>query len=97
MTGRAFRRKFSPSSLGEDMPLEISVAFGRVLRRLRLERGLSQETVGELANLQRKYISLLERADYQPKLETIFRLAAALECTPSHLIAMVEEEASKDL
>lgn len=79
------------------MSLEVSVAFGRVLRRLRLERGLSQETVGELANLQRKYISLLERADYQPKLETVFRLAAALECTPSHLIAMVEEEVSKDL
>ncbi|MDP2153850.1 MAG: helix-turn-helix transcriptional regulator [Methylotenera sp.] len=79
------------------MPLEISVAFGRVLRRLRLERGLSQETVGELANLQRKYISLLERADYQPKLETVFRLAGALGCSPSSLIALVEEEASKDL
>jgi len=83
--------------LGGDIPLEISVAFGRVLRRLRLERGLSQETVGELANLQRKYISLLERADYQPKLETIFRLAEALGCSPSNLIALVEEEASKDL
>ncbi|MDP2102100.1 MAG: helix-turn-helix transcriptional regulator [Methylotenera sp.] len=79
------------------MPLEISVAFGRVLRRLRLERGLSQETVGELASLQRKYISLLERADYQPKLETVFRLAEALGCTPSMLIAMVEEEAGKNL
>ena len=77
--------------------MEISVAFGRVLRRLRLERGLSQETVGELANLQRKYISLLERADYQPKLETVFRLAEALGCSPSNLIAMVEEEAGKDL
>jgi transcriptional regulator with XRE-family HTH domain len=58
---------------------------------------LSQETVGELANLQRKYISLLERADYQPKLETVFRLAKALGCQPSNLIALVEEEASKDL
>ena len=77
--------------------MEISVAFGRVLRRLRLERGLSQETVGELANLQRKYISLLERADYQPKLETVFRLAEALGCTPSKLIALVEEEAGKNL
>ncbi len=75
--------------------MELSVAFGKVLRRLRIERGLSQEKVGELANLQRKYISLLERADYQPKLETIFRLAAALECTPSTLISMVEDEVSK--
>ena len=81
--------------MGEDISLEISVAFGRVLRRLRLERGLSQETVGELANLQRKYISLLERADYQPKLETVFRLAAALDCSPSDLIALVEVEVNQ--
>lgn len=79
------------------MPLEISVAFGKVLRRLRMEKGMSQETLGELANLQRKYISLLERADYQPKLETVFRLAKALDYQPSNLIALVEEEASKDL
>lgn len=79
------------------MPLEISVAFGRVLRKLRLEKGMSQETVGELANLQRKYISLLEHADYQPKLETVFRLAKALDCKPSNLISLVEEESSKDL
>lgn len=72
--------------------MEVSVAFGRVIRRLRQERGLPQEKVAEMADLQRKYISLLERADYQPKLSTVFRLAEALGCRPSELIALVEEE-----
>ena len=96
MTKSSLRRKFS-QFIGSGYKLKVTVAFGRVLRRLRQERGLSQETVGELANLQRKYISLLERADYQPKLDTVFRLAKALEYSPSNLIALVEEEASKDL
>ncbi len=48
-----------------------------------------------MADLQRKYISLLERADYQPKLSTIFNLAKALGCRPSELIALVEEEQQK--
>jgi len=75
--------------------LDVSVAFGRVIRRLRQERGLPQEKVAELADLQRKYISLLERADYQPKLSTVFRLAEALGYRPSELIALVEEEQQK--
>lgn len=80
----------------ESVLLEISIAFGKVLRRLRVEQGLSQEKVGELSDLQRKYISLLERADYQPKLDTVFKLARALDCTPSKLILLVEEELRKN-
>lgn len=76
--------------------MEVSVAFGRVIRRLRQERGLPQEKIAELADLQRKYISLLERADYQPKLSTVFKLAEALGCRPSELIALVEEEQEKN-
>ncbi len=77
--------------------MEVSVAFGRVIRRLRQERGLPQEKVAELADLQRKYISLLERADYQPKLSTVFKLAEALGCRPSELVALVEEEQQLNL
>lgn len=76
--------------------MDVSVAFGRVIRRLRQERGLPQEKIAELADLQRKYISLLERADYQPKLSTVFKLAEALGCRPSELIALVEEEQKKN-
>lgn len=76
--------------------MEVSVAFGRVLRRLRVERGMSQETLAEEAELSRKYISLLEKAEYQPKISTVFGLAEALGCKPSEFIALVEIERAKN-
>jgi transcriptional regulator with XRE-family HTH domain len=53
---------------------------------------MSQETLAAEAGLQRKYISLLERATYQPKIGTVFSLALALECKPSEFMALIEDE-----
>ena len=75
-----------------EMILEISVAFGRVILRLRKERGITQESLAGDAGLQRKYISLLEKANYQPKISTVFKIAEGLGLKPSELIAMVEKE-----
>lgn len=75
--------------------LDVSVAFGRVLRRIRTERGLSQEALAADAGLQRKYISLLEKAEYQPKITTVFKVAEALGYRPSDFIALIEEERTK--
>lgn len=72
--------------------LDVSVAFGRVLLRLRQERGLSQEALAGEAGLQRKYISLLEKAEYQPKITTVFKLAEALGLKPSDFVALIEQE-----
>ena len=76
--------------------MELAVAFGRVLRRLRLEQKISQEELAGSAGLQHKYISLLEKAKYQPKLTTVFNLAVALNYSPSDFIALVDEESKKD-
>jgi transcriptional regulator with XRE-family HTH domain len=72
--------------------LSPGVAFGRVLRELRQERGLSQEALALEADLQRNYISLIERGINQPTITTIFKLAAALEVRPSEIVARVENE-----
>jgi transcriptional regulator with XRE-family HTH domain len=68
-----------------------STAFGQVLRQLRRERELSQEGLALEANIQRNYVSLIERGINQPTITTIFKLAAALEIRPSQMIALVEE------
>jgi len=80
-----------PQFIGEIL-LDVSVTFGIVLRELRHEKKLSQEELSLRAGLQRKYISHLEKADHQPKLETLFKLATALDITPSQLLALVEEK-----
>ena len=52
--------------------------LGGVLRELREARGLSQEQLGELANVHRTYIGKVERGEKDISLRTATKLAAAL-------------------
>jgi transcriptional regulator with XRE-family HTH domain len=70
--------------------MDISNAFGSVLRELRKSKGLTQEKLGFEADLRRTFVSLLELGQQQPTLNTIFKLSIALNITPSDLIKMVE-------
>ena len=65
-------------------------AFGKVLRALRTERGLSQEALALEAGVQRNYVSLIERGVNQPTITIIFKLAGALAMKPSQVIEHVE-------
>ncbi len=60
--------------------------FGKTLRRLRDEAKLSQEALGQGANLTTGYISDLERGLKAPGLATILRLAVALRVDPTELL-----------
>jgi len=66
--------------------------FGKVLREIREENNLSQEKLAEYCDLDRTYISLLERGLRQPTITTIFKLAKALSISPSALIEKVEHQ-----
>jgi transcriptional regulator with XRE-family HTH domain len=72
--------------------LDAGVAFGRVLRRLRLEAGLTQEQVGFDADLRRTYVSILELGQQQPSLATILKIAKALKQSGQELVGLVEAE-----
>ena len=63
--------------------------FGTVLRELRENKKLSQEKLAEFCDLDRTYISLLERGLRQPTLTTLFKLSDALNIKPSELVEMV--------
>lgn len=65
--------------------------FGKVLRELRVANKLSQEKLAEYCDLDRTYISLLERGQRQPTITTIFKLAKALNIKPSALIEKIED------
>jgi transcriptional regulator with XRE-family HTH domain len=60
--------------------------FGQRLRVLRLERGLSQEKLGELAGLDRTYISSAEAGRRNVSLKTIHKLADALGVAANELL-----------
>jgi transcriptional regulator with XRE-family HTH domain len=72
--------------------LDSGIAFGKVLRKLRIEAGLTQEQFGFDADLRRTYVSILELGQQQPSLTTIFKVAQALNIPASKLINLVERE-----
>jgi len=72
--------------------MQPAVAFGRVLRRLRQKKGLTQEELGLDADLRRTFVSILELGQQQPTLTTILKLAKVLEVRPSKILELVERE-----
>jgi len=72
--------------------MELSKAFGQVLRELRREANLTQEELGLEADLKRTFISLLELGQQQPTLLTIFKLSTALDIKASDLLKYVEQK-----
>lgn len=77
--------------------MDIPTAFGKVLRRLRKKKGLSQEELGFEADIQRNFVSLMERGLNQPTITTIFKVAKVLGYTPSKIMALVEVELRESL
>ena len=60
--------------------------FAANLRRIRERTGISQEELGARCGLHRTEISFLERAQREPRLSTIVKLAKALEVKPAELL-----------
>ena len=70
--------------------IEVARHFGLNLRRLRKEARLSQEQLGQLASLHRTEIGLLERGARIPRIDTIIKLATALEVPANRLLVGIE-------
>lgn len=69
---------------------EITIAFGQVLRDLRVARKLTQEQLADLADFDRTFIGFLERGERSPSLDTVFALARALGIPANRFIAKVD-------
>jgi transcriptional regulator with XRE-family HTH domain len=71
------------------MEKSLKERFGEALQALRRSKGKSQE---ELDVIHRTYVSELERGLKSPTLETIVRLAEALEVPPAYLVDLLHDK-----
>ena len=67
-------------------------AFGIVIGRLRVSKGLTQERMSGLAGIARSHLAALENGEKTVKLNTLWDIAYALEMKPSELIRLTEKE-----
>jgi transcriptional regulator with XRE-family HTH domain len=66
--------------------------FGANLIRCRERAGLSQEALGGRASLHRTAIGLLEKGARMPRIDTLIKLATALNVEPADLLDGIEWE-----
>lgn len=68
--------------------MDLRQAFAANLRRLRHAKGLSQEDLAYEANVNRSYMSKLEKGATYPGLEIIGKLATVLGVEPAKLLTL---------
>lgn len=64
------------------------IAFGKNVKKHRLEKKLSQEDLAHLCNLHRTYIGMIERAEKNLTLLNIKKISDALEI---HINKLMED------
>ncbi len=72
-------------------PRDLRQAFAANLRRLRNAKGISQEDLAYEADVNRTYLSKLEKGVSYPGLEIIAKLADALGVEPAVLLMRPEK------
>lgn len=66
--------------------------LGERVRELRQKQGLTQVDLGERLSLPQSRVSEIEKGSRVPNLETILRLALALDCKVSVLMTVFDKE-----
>jgi transcriptional regulator with XRE-family HTH domain len=72
--------------------MDASERFGENVLRIRQSRKLSQENLAERAGIHRTQITLIETGRRQPRIETVLKLAGALEVSMESLFEGIRWE-----
>jgi putative transcriptional regulator len=73
------------------MPPKKILAFGPVLRNLRLERSWTQAELGEKLGVTPQHVSMMESSKKFPSLQMLFLVADALGVSLTSIASAMEE------
>jgi len=71
--------------------MDMRKLVGRNVRRVRLQKELTQERLAEISGFNQQYISSLERGRRNPTVVTVYELATALGVTHLDLLRPDDE------
>lgn len=66
------------------------IALGNAIRRVRIEKGMSQEQLALLAGVDRSHLGRIERADNEIAFLLLVKIAKALDTTVEQLMGIAE-------
>ena len=69
---------------------------GQIIGLLRTNRGMSQEVLSGLAGIARSHLAMIENGSKNANVETLWRIAQALDMRLSDLIRMVEDKLAEN-
>lgn len=65
---------------------------GEVICAFRKRKGISQEVLSGLADVGRTHLSAIERGERKPTLETLYRIACAMDVRMSDIVKEIESK-----
>ena len=74
------------------MPTLDPIAVGEIIAEFRKKKGISQEVISGLADIGRTHLSAIERGERKPTLETLYRIANALNVKMSEVVIAIEDK-----
>lgn len=61
--------------------------FGEQVRKLRREKGMTQEQLADAAGIERSYMGTIERGERNPTLMKVYNIAKALDISLSKIFS----------
>lgn len=71
------------------MPDQLDI-FAANMRRIRLDRGVSQEHLAHAAELNMTHVAKIERSEREPGVRTVSKLAIALQVSAAELFEGID-------
>ena len=69
---------------------------GQVIGRLRVQQGLSQEELAKKSGIARSHLAMIENGKKSASVETLWKIAEALNIMMSDLFKSIERQISND-